>query len=45
MKKDKKNVNKKTNLILLKRIGKIANPKKTSFNSSEIKKFLYSFYV
>ena len=44
MKKDKKNTNKKTNLILLKNIGKIADPKKTSFNSSEIKKFLYSFY-
>ena len=45
MKKDKKNVNMKTNLILLRKIGKIADPKKTSFDSSEIKKFLYSFYV
>jgi 3-dehydroquinate synthase len=44
MKKDKKNVDKKINLILLNRIGQAPKPKKFSLNSNEIKKFLISFY-
>ena len=44
MKKDKKNVNQKINLILLNKIGKIIQPKKISLKSSEIKKFLNSYF-
>jgi 3-dehydroquinate synthase len=44
MKKDKKNVNEKINLILLNRIGKTTKPKKISVDSKEIKKFLSSYY-
>ena len=45
MKKDKKNVDEKINLILLKRIGKTTKPKKISLKSNEIKKFLNSYYT
>jgi 3-dehydroquinate synthetase len=45
MKKDKKNVDEKINLILLTRIGKTTKPKKISLRSNEIKKFLNSCYV
>ena len=45
MKKDKKNIDEKINLILLKKIGKIVKPGKTKYNSNEIKKFLYSYYL
>ena len=45
MKKDKKNVDKKINLILLNKIGKTSKPKKVSLNSNEIKKFLNSYYL
>ena len=45
MKKDKKNVDEKINLILLTRIGKTTKPKKISFEINEIKKFLNSCYV
>ena len=42
--KDKKNVDKKINLILLNKIGKTSKPKKISLNSNEIKKFLNYYY-
>jgi len=42
MKKDKKNVSDKINLILLKKIGKASKP--LSVNVNEIKRFLYSYY-
>ena len=45
MKKDKKNINEKINLILLNKIGKVARPKKISLSNAEIKKFLNSYYV
>ena len=44
MKKDKKNVDKKINLILLNKIGRTSKPKKISLDSGEIKKFLLSYY-
>ena len=44
MKKDKKNINKKINLILLNKIGRVTKFKKTSLRSIEIKKFLNSYY-
>ena len=44
MKKDKKNLNEKINLILLSRIGKTTKPKKYMLSSSEIKQNLYSYY-
>tara|TARA_Y100000590_G_scaffold447582_1_gene583012 strand:- start:2664 stop:3776 length:1113 start_codon:yes stop_codon:yes gene_type:complete len=44
MKKDKKNVDRKINLILLKKIGRTTDPKKISLNDYEIKKFLSSYY-
>jgi len=40
MKKDKKNLNEKINLILIKKIGKTTQPNSFAVNSSEIKKFL-----
>ena len=40
MKKDKKNLNNKINLILLKKIGKTAKPGKFNISGAEIKKFL-----
>ena len=45
MKKDKKNFNKKINLILLKKIGKTTKPNQISMEESKIKKFLNKFYV
>ena len=45
MKKDKKNVDEKINLILLNKIGKTTKPNKFILNSNKIKKFLYSYYV
>ena len=44
MKRDKKNVNDKINLILLKRIGKTTKPRKISLKENEIKNFLDSYY-
>ena len=44
MKKDKKNLNEKINLILLKKIGKTTKPNSFKLNSEDIKKFLISFY-
>ena len=45
MKKDKKNINDKINLILLNRIGKTIKPERSMVNSNEIKKFLNSYYI
>ena len=45
MQKDKKNINEKINLILLKKIGKTNSPKKNLLEGNEIKKFLDSYYV
>ena len=42
MQKDKKNLNEKINLILIKNIGKINNPNGNAYEVKEIKKFLYS---
>ena len=44
MKKDKKNVSNKINLILLKKIGKTTRPKQISLGGEEVKKFLNSYY-
>ena len=45
MKKDKKNLSEKINLILIKKIGKTTKPTKINASSGEIKKFLTSYYV
>jgi len=45
MKKDKKNINEKINLILLNKIGNASGTKKFLLNANEIKKFLYSYYL
>ena len=45
MKKDKKNLNEKINLILIKKIGKTTQPNSFAVNSSEIKKFLAAQYI
>ena len=45
MKKDKKNVDEKINLILLKKIGKTTRPKQITLKDNEIKKFLTSYYI
>ena len=45
MKKDKKNVDEKINLILLKRIGKTTKPKQVVLSVSKVRKFLDSFYA
>ena len=42
MTKDKKNLNEKINLILLKRIGKTTKPGKYNLSVNEIKKFILS---
>ena len=42
MQKDKKNLNEKINLILIKKIGKINNPSGNAYSSKEIMKFLES---
>ena len=44
MKKDKKNVDEKINLILLNKIGKATKPKEYSLKSHEMKNFLGSFF-
>ena len=44
MKKDKKNINNKINLILLKKIGRTTMPKEISLKDTEIKNFLTSYY-
>jgi len=45
MKKDKKNLNEKINLILIKKIGKTTQPNSFAVNSGEIKKFLTVQYI
>ena len=45
MKKDKKNVGEKINLILLNKIGKTTQPKEFSLKSSEIRNFLNSYFL
>ena len=45
MKKDKKNLNEKINLILIKRIGKVTKPNSFSCNSSELKKILNLYHM
>ena len=44
MKKDKKNINNKINLILIKKLGKTTKPNSFTTKSSELKKFLNSIY-
>ena len=44
MKKDKKNLNEKINLILLEKIGKTTKPNSFAVSGNEIKKFLISNY-
>jgi len=44
MKKDKKNINNKINLILLKKIGQTTKPKQIQLKDFEIKKFLKTYY-
>ena len=44
MKKDKKNLNAKINLILLKKIGKVEKPNKFILKSTELKNFLMKNY-
>ena len=44
MRKDKKNVDEKIQLILLNRIGRPTKPKEISVSAREIKKFLQSYY-
>ena len=45
MKKDKKNVDEKINLILLNKIGKTTKPNKFTLDSNKVKKFLNSYYL
>ena len=45
MKKDKKNLNEKINLILIKKIGQTTQPNGFAVNSGEIKKFLSEQYI
>ncbi len=45
MKKDKKNINEKINLILIKKIGKTTRPNSSIVNTSELKKFLTASYT
>ena len=40
LKKDKKNINEKVNLVLIKKIGKIIKPNSINVNGQEIKNFL-----
>jgi len=44
MRKDKKNLSEKINLILIKKIGK-TRPNSFAINSAELKKFLTSYYI
>ena len=45
MKKDKKNIDEKINLVLLNKIGKTTLPKKISLKSEEIINFLNSYFL
>ena len=45
IKKDKKNLNEKINLILIKKIGKVTKPNSFAVKSSELKKFLIKQYI
>jgi len=45
MKKDKKNLDEKINLILIKKIGQTTQPNSFAVNSDEIKKFLIAQYT
>ena len=45
MEKDKKNLNEKINLVLIKRIGKTLKPNSVYIDSNELKKFLLSNYI
>jgi len=45
MKKDKKNINEKINLILIKNIGKTTRPNSFIVNADELKKFLTASYT
>ena len=45
MKKDKKNIDEKINLILLNKIGKTTLPKEFSLKSDEIRNFLNSYFL
>ena len=45
MKKDKKNIDEKINLILIKKIGKTTQPNSFIVKSNEIKKFLLAQYI
>ena len=45
MKKDKKNVDEKINLILLNKIGETSKPREYSLKSDEIKDFLNSYFL
>ena len=45
MEKDKKNLNEKINLVLIKRIGKTLKPNSVYINRNELKKFLVSNYI
>ena len=45
IKKDKKNLNEKINLILIKKIGKVTKPNSFAIKSSELKKFLIKQYI
>ena len=45
MKKDKKNVDQKINLILLNKIGKTTIPKRFALSGGEMKNFLTSYYI
>ena len=44
MQKDKKNMNEKINLVLIKKIGKTTKPNEFILNSEEIKSFLLKQY-
>ena len=45
MKRDKKNLDDKINLILIKNIGRVTKPNNFSINTGELKKFLISLYL
>ena len=45
MEKDKKNVGKKINLILLNKIGKVTKPGKFTLDSGQIRNFLNRYYI
>ena len=45
MKKDKKNLNEKINLILIKKIGKTIKPNSFAISGAELRKFLITQYL